>query len=227
MQSRPFSFTAIAATALLASCGGTSYSYQNVTVTLSPQITTINVGASQVFTTTTSNAPNLPIFFLVPGGVAAAGTLNSAAGQAATTYTAPATPPIYTLAQVAEGAVQGKTGVQAFVSNNPNQLFSDAEADESFYIIAPSITAGISPMSASVPRGTSVSFMGYAVGSTNGAVTFQVGGVPGGSTALGTITAAGLYTAPTAIPITGPAVVITVISTGDPTKTATATVTIT
>ncbi len=211
----------------LVSCGGTSYSYQNVTVTISPQISTINVGATQTFTTVTSNAPNYPVFYVYPQQGAVAGTLTFQTGGATATYTAPATPPIYTAAQVQMGAVQGQAGIEAFVSNSTTQLFSDAEAHETFTVLAPSITAGIQPTTASVARGGTYSFMGYAVGSTNGAVTFQVNGVTGGSTAFGTISTTGVYTAPSAIPVNGPTVTVTVVSVGDVTKTASATVTIT
>ena len=212
----------------MVSCfGGPSYSYQNVTVTISPQISTINVGATQTFTTSTTNAPNYPVFFLYPNVSSTAGTLNYSTNNGSATYTAPSTPPIYTAAQVQMGAVQGQAGIEAFVSNSTTQLFSDAEAHETFTVLAPSITAGIQPTSASVARGASYSFMGYAVGSTNGAVTFQVNGVTGGSTANGTISAAGVYTAPSTIPIAGATVTVTVVSVGDPTKTASATVTIT
>ncbi len=97
-------------------------------------------------------------------------------------------------------------------------------------ITAASVTTGISPLTASVALNGTQQFNGYAVGNTNNGVTWQVNGVTGGSTAAGTITtsstAGGLYTAPAAMPMTGKTVTITAISQADPTKTASAVVTL-
>src|ERR1700684_3686843 len=50
-------------------CGsGTKYSYQDVTVTLSPSVQSIMVNATQTFTATTSNAPDYPDWFLENAG---------------------------------------------------------------------------------------------------------------------------------------------------------------
>lgn len=57
-------------------------------------------------------------------------------------------------------------------------------------------------------------------------VTWQVDGVGGGNTTVGTVSGAGLYTAPAAVP-TPATVKITAISVADPTKSGTATVTVT
>jgi hypothetical protein len=76
-------------------------------------------------------------------------------------------------------------------------------------------------------------FTGYAVGNLNKALNWQVNGVTGGSTATGTIGPAVnqppdvyLYTAPSATPMTGNTVTLTIISEADPTKTASSTITL-
>ena len=99
-----------------------------------------------------------------------------------------------------------------------------AVSDDSvtFFITAPTIAVGISPASAGVSLNAAQQFTGYAVGSVNNALTWQVDGVNGGSVAYGTITAAGLYTAPPILPMTGAGVTITVLSQADPTKSASA-----
>ena len=211
----------------LSSCArGPSYSYQNVTVAMSPQITTIAVGATQTFSTTTVNAPNYPTWFAGPGTAAVSGSVAFTAGSSTAVYTAPPVPPIYTAQQLSAGAVQGKVNLTAFVPNTLTSIFSDASAVETITITAPSITTGIAPPTATVARGATQQFTGYAVGNVNGALTWQVNGATGGSTANGTITATGLYTAPSAIPIAGPTVSVTAVSVADPTKSATATVTV-
>jgi hypothetical protein len=70
-------------------------------------------------------------------------------------------------------------------------------------------------------------FTGYAVGSVNNALTWQVNGASGGGTATGTITTAGLDTAPAVLPMTGNTVTITAVSQADTTKSASSVVTLT
>ena len=79
----------------------------------------------------------------------------------------------------------------------------------------------ISQAAPSVVRGGTVQFKGFAVGALDQTVTWQVNGVTGGSTANGTISAAGLYTAPAAIPMDSATVTVAAVSVADPTKSAT------
>jgi hypothetical protein len=138
-------------------------------------------------------------------------------------YTAPATPPIYGADIEPAGTVDVRAGAggSTFV-------------DTTFTITAPSVTTGFyTPSSTSVALGGTLVINAYAVGSTNGAITFQVNGTPGGSASVGTIAApAGyiygeyLYTAPATMPMTGSTITLTVISQADPTKTSTLTLTL-
>jgi len=72
-----------------------------------------------------------------------------------------------------------------------------------------------------VRLGSTAQLTATVTGETNTAVTWQVNGISGGSSAVGTISAAGLYTPPTAIPATDP-VAITAVSVAVPTVTGTA-----
>ncbi|HXC94107.1 MAG TPA: DUF1800 family protein [Edaphobacter sp.] len=63
----------------------------------------------------------------------------------------------------------------------------------------PAITVAVTG-SSSARLGTTVQFTATVTGSSNTAVTWQVNGVSGGAAATGTISSAGLYTAPAAIP---------------------------
>lgn len=65
---------------------------------------------------------------------------------------------------------------------------------------APPVTVAVTPATASVQAGTSMAFTALVTGSANTAVTWSVNGVAGGSVAVGTITSAGVYTAPAAVP---------------------------
>ncbi len=66
-----------------------------------------------------------------------------------------------------------------------------------------------------VRLGSTAPFTATVTGSTNTAVTWQVDGIAGGSSAAGTISAAGLYTPPAAIPATNP-VTISAVSVAAP-----------
>jgi hypothetical protein len=101
-------------------------------------------------------------------------------------------------------------------------------------VTAPSVTVGLSPATATVALNATKQFNGYAVGNVNGALNWQVNGITGGSTATGTIVSLSsfspgvyVYTAPSAMPMTGNTVTITVISQADPTQTASSVVTLT
>jgi hypothetical protein len=226
--------------ALICCCGcggGNKYSYQDVTVTLSPAIPSIMVNGTQTFTATAHNAPDFADWYLqnVGGGIANfgpgspnAGTMTTMSTDAPTMiYTAPPTPPIYDATAIAAGAVQGSVTITAFVANNPANVLTAASASQTFVITAPSVTVGLSPATVSVNVGKTQQFTGYAVGSVNNLLTWQVNGVAGGASATGSITTAGLYTAPTVIPITGSSVTVGAVSQADPTKNATCVVTLT
>jgi hypothetical protein len=66
---------------------------------------------------------------------------------------------------------------------------------------APALTIAVSPASATVLAGATRAFT--ATVSDGSAVTWAVNGVPGGTSASGRITAAGLYTAPASVPAGG------------------------
>jgi hypothetical protein len=210
---------------LLASCGPV-YSYQNIKVAVSPQPVAVPVNSTVTFTASISNAPDGPTWVVVDGDNTNAGGLTKVGtGTQSVEYTAPPTPPIYTntgTANVPQGTVELVADLIYCINGNCNS----AEGYTVFVVTAPSVTVGVSPSTAALLPGESLQFEGYAVGNVNGAVTWQVNGVNGGSAAVGTVSAAGLYTAPLAIPITGNNITVTVISEVDPTKTASAMVTL-
>ena len=84
----------------------------------------------------------------------------------------------------------------------------------------------VNPSSATVPAGQSQQFTASVTGSTNQSVTWSVNQVDGGSATLGTISAIGLYTAPSIAP-TPNTVTVAARSNADNTATARAQVTIT
>jgi hypothetical protein len=106
---------------------------------------------------------------------------------------------------------------------------ADGETSNTFYVdvVAPTaVSINIAPSSATVRvRGTK-QFTATVQNSSNMSVIWKVNGIGGGNSAVGTISAAGLYKAPSAVP--NPATVtVSATSAADQTKTASATVTIT
>jgi hypothetical protein len=222
------SVLAISSTVALTNCsgGGTHYSYEDVTVTVSPQVPSVQVNATQTFTATVTNSPPITSWLIQQSSLTPVGTFTTATEDAPTgTYTAPAAPPIYGANEMANGAVQGSVTLSAYASSSLGS-FDFVSGSVTFVITGP-ISVGLSPTSASLNLGGTQQFTGYAVGSTNTALIWQVNGVTGGGTATGIITTAGLYTAPMTIPMTGNTVTITAVSQADPTKTASSVVTLT
>ncbi|HWY09174.1 MAG TPA: hypothetical protein VNY24_20095 [Candidatus Acidoferrales bacterium] len=82
------------------------------------------------------------------------------------------------------------------------------------------ITVSVFPSVTSVVLGRTVPFNATVTGTTNTAVNWEVAGVAGGNSTVGTITTAGLYTAPSVLPNPS-TVVVTAVSQADTTKTGT------
>jgi hypothetical protein len=82
------------------------------------------------------------------------------------------------------------------------------------------ITVTVFPTATSVVVGQSVPFSATVTGTTNTAVNWEVAGVVGGNSTVGTITAGGLYMAPAVLPNPS-SEVVTAVSQADTTKTGT------
>src|SRR3974390_1295321 len=79
----------------------------------------------------------------------------------------------------------------------------------------PAISVTVTPNAASVVVNQPFAFQDTVMGTTNTAVTWQVGGITGGNSTVGTISATGSYTAPASVP--NPAkVTITAVSEASP-----------
>jgi hypothetical protein len=84
----------------------------------------------------------------------------------------------------------------------PNSVSSaaPATAGESCSTLSPAIVIEVCPATDSVQTGSSATFAATLANTTNTAVTWEVNGDAGGSPAYGTITSAGVYTAPATLP---------------------------
>ena len=206
----------------MCACGSTNSNSQPppppvVIVTIAPQSASLGPGETQQFQATVSGTANTLVTWMaggVLGGNSTAGTINANG-----LYTAPSTVP-------ANPSVTVSAVSQA-----------DASASASATVtLHNEITVTISPSVASVATGGAQGFTANVTGegALSGNVTWNVNGIAGGNTALGTIVANGgsngisssIYTAPVAVP--SPAEVsVTATSVADPSKSASANVTIT
>ena len=180
-----------------------------VSVTISPVSATVGAGGTQQFTATVENTGNTAVTWQVSGvtgGNATVGTISSAG-----LYTAPAVvpnPAIVTVAAVSQADPTKSASAQVTIT--PPAV----------------VSVTISPVSATVGAGGTQQFTATVQNTGNTAVTWQVSGVTGGNATVGTISSAGLYTAPAVVP--NPAIVtVAAVSQADPTKSASAQVTIT
>ncbi len=87
------------------------------------------------------------------------------------------------------------------------------------------VSVAISPTSASVRVKQTKQFTATVQNTTNKTVTWKVNGIAGGNGAVGTISTSGLYKAPNSVPNPA-AVTVSATSVADPSKSASAAVTI-
>ena len=122
-------------------------------------------------------------------------------------------------------ASDGQILVQLLSNNHTDNCDIDYEA----IVVtsgAQTVSVSVSPASTSVQTGSQQQFTAKVNGSSNTTVTWQVNGVTGGNSTVGTVSSSGLYSAPAAVPSPA-AVTVKAISQADTTKTASATVTVT
>jgi hypothetical protein len=159
LHSRLLFLLTVTSTATLTGCGGGSkYSYQNITISVTPHITSIAVGATMTFTATVTNAPDTPDWSLSSFAYANVGSPTTQQNGTTFVYTAPPTPPIYT-GTGAFGNTQGTVTLEAMFPD----LGMNISDTQTFVVTAPSVTVGLSPATASVALNASQQFTGYTV----------------------------------------------------------------
>lgn len=178
----------------------------SVSVSISPPGASVQVNATQQFTATVQNSADQSITWDVNGSVGGNATVGWI--DANGLYTAPASPTTV-IVHAASVASPSAVGSAVVTVTNP----------------APPVSVTISPASATVRMRRSRQFRAMVQNSSNTAVTWEVNGISGGNSILGTIGAGGLYRAPATIP-TPSTVTVTAVSSADPAKSASASVTI-
>ncbi len=175
-----------------------------VAISVAPTSAKLVIGAQQQFTATVTGTVNTAVTWTISG----AGCSGSTCGTitSAGLYTAPSAVPNPATVTVTATS-------QADVSKSASAAVT----------ILPPVAVSVSPSSAKVITGAKQQFTATVTGTANTAVTWSLSGCSGAG--CGTITAAGLYTAPSAVP-TPPTVTVTATSQADASKSASATVTV-
>ena len=189
----------------------------DIAVSIAPTTASVATNAAQGFTATVtgSGAPSQNVTWSVngaAGGNATVGTIVSngmSGGSSSATYTAPANVP-----------------TPASVTVTATSVADTAKSKSATVTITCSATSQLSPATASVGLGMMLGFSA-AICASGAGITWDVNGIAGGSTTVGTIAANGattaVYTAPETVPAPNP---VTVHATAGG-ATASATVTIT
>lgn len=177
-----------------------------ITVSVAPNNISVNTGAQQQFTATVTGTSNTAVTWSITG----IGCVGSSCGTItqAGLYTAPPTPPLPSYLNVVATSLADPTkGASATVT------------------IVPLVSVTISPVMATVITGGQQQFTASVSGSQNQNVTWSVAGAGCSGPTCGTISNAGLYTAPASVP-SQPTVRVTATAQADPSKSASAVVTV-
>jgi hypothetical protein len=176
-----------------------------ISAAISPTSSTLPAGGTQSFSATVQNATDTNVTWYVNqvnGGSSATGIITSTG-----LYTAP--------------SVQSQT---TFTVTTVADADTSISASASV-TVTPLVNVTLNPHNAAVETSHTLQFSVTVVNTPNTAVTWQVNGVTGGNSTVGTINPNGLYTAPSTVPAP-PKVTVTAISVADPTKSDSASVTI-
>lgn len=191
-----------------ASAAVTIVTSAGVSVSITPEKATLQTGTTQQFTATVANSTDMTVVWEVngnQGGNSVTGTIDANG-----LFTAPASlPPTPTVTVTAVSHADTTRSASAQVT------LAGATA----------VSVTLSPAAVSVATGKTQQFQASVINTGDTVVTWQVNGVTGGNSTAGTINANGLFTAPASVP-SPPVVFVSAVSQADPTKTATAQVTI-
>ena len=177
-----------------------------VSITISPTSASVSASGSRQFTATVSNTSNTAVTWSVKGSGcsgAACGTVSSSG-----LYTAPATPP-----------------TPATVTVTATSSADTTKSASATITILPAVVIKVTPTNAQVISGKTQQFTATVTGNSNTTVAWSVSGIGCTGSGCGTISSAGLYTAPAAPP-SPPQVIVTATSNVDSSKSASVSVTI-
>jgi uncharacterized protein YjdB len=172
---------------LLSSCNGATAPNPPpplvIGVSVSPSSASVLLGATQQFTATVTNTTNLSVTWNVNGITGG----NSTVGVISSTglYTAPQIIP-----QPTSVSVQAISQADSAATSSASVTITSASA----------ITVTIAPTTASVLLGATQQFIATVTNTGSKLVSWNVNGIAGGNSLVGTVSATGLFTAPQILP---------------------------
>jgi hypothetical protein len=192
----------------------------DIAISVSPPTATVPTGGAQVFTAMVTDdvGPAVSLMWSVNGIAGGNSTLGTIVASSATTaiYTAPAAPPA------------PPTVTITAASTADSSKFGSATAT-----VTCTASNAVSPPSASVPLAQTKLFTASFCLAAGATITWDVNGVTGGNSTLGTVTPStvitAVYTAPADLPPTNPVTIHATVpaSNGNPALSASASVTVT
>lgn len=200
--------TSLADVTATASATVTIVAPSTVSVTVSPNQVVLGTGGQQQFSAAVIGASNTSVTWSVSGIGCVGGSCGSISPSGL--YTAPSTVPSFSAITITAVSVA-----------NPSKSGSAMVVVQS----ASSVSVSVTPKSTQVGSGGQLQFSATVTGSTNTAVVWSVSGSGCSGVACGTITAGGLYTAPTTLP-TPANVSVKATAMADPSASASAVVTL-
>ena len=179
-----------------------------VSVTISPTSTSLTASASKKFTATVKNSSSTSVTWQVNGITSGNSTLGTISSSG--TYKAPSTIAAQTVVTVSAISKADTT--------------KSASAQVTLTVPVP-VSISISPNIASLIGGATQQFTAAVQNASNTSVTWQVNGVNGGNSTVGTVSSSGSYKAPSKI-ASQTVVTVTAISSADTSKSDSAAVTL-
>jgi hypothetical protein len=200
--------TSLADVTVTATSTVTIGSPSTVSVVVSPNDVVLATRGQQQFSAKVTGTSNTSVTWSVSGIGCVSGSCGSI--TSAGLYTAPSSVPTSSAVTITATSVA-----------DPTRSGSASVVVQS----ASSVSVSVFPKTAQVASGGRLQFSATVTGSTNTAVAWSISGAGCSGSACGTITAAGLYTAPVTLP-TPPSVTIKATAVADPSASASAAVTL-
>jgi hypothetical protein len=223
----------IHATAGTATAAATVTIISGVTVNIAPTSATLNLNQRQTFTPTVTNATNTALSWTVNGIANGNTSLGQVCVEGSNPCQSPAIPSSGNIDYIAPSAVPVPDPVTltatsaADPSRSANAIITVAASTGNTSVTISPFYAFLAP---STGTPSTQQFFASVAGTSNGSVTWSVQTAVAGqgcvAAACGSINASGLYAAPTGAPSPN-AIAVVATSVADPTKSATATVSIT
>ncbi|HEY1660429.1 MAG TPA: hypothetical protein VGG14_18900 [Candidatus Sulfotelmatobacter sp.] len=170
---------------------------QTISVSLSPQFTSVATNGSQIVSATVQNDPqNRGVTWIL----STTGTSEGSTGCSGSTCGTLTSVQTFSVTYIAPSKVPTPATVTLTAYSNASNTSSSST---NIVVTSGSLNVWVSPTGATVSTSQTQQFAAVVSGNSNTAVTWEVNGIAGGNSSLGTISSSGLYTAPSSKPSSG------------------------